>query len=523
MIDISNKDIEINAQFAKALQLIEKGQSNLLITGKAGTGKSTLLKYYCKKAKRKPVVLAPTGVAALNVNGQTIHNFFRFRIDVTPEKVRTSRRRPKNSNLYKKLTTIIIDEASMVRADLLDCVDEFLKKFGPARKRSFGGVQMIFIGDLYQLPPVVTYDMQEFFRSIYTSPYFFSAHALEGQRLEIVELDKIYRQRDDEFVELLNRIRNESTTPNDIELLNQRVNPEFVPPQGEFYVRLTTTKRNAEKINEQMLLNLPGDLHVSEAIISGEFGKDHYPTAAGLAYKVGAQVMMQNNNEYGQWVNGSVGTIESVEFDDGVPVVFVMIRGDSYSVEVRPHSWELIRFTVEKGVMTTETVGRFKQLPFNLAWAVTIHKSQGKTFDRIIVDFERGAFASGQTYVALSRCTTLEGIVFTRPLKESSVRVDWRVQKFLTGLKYEKAELMTSTESKTDAIRQAISNNCELKITYLKPNDVKDKRVVIPMSVQTESYSGKKFLGMRAYCKLRNDERMFRVDRILEFEVLDSK
>lgn len=510
--------IEFNEQFAKSLELMQSGRSNLFITGKAGTGKSTLLEYFCANAKRRPVVLAPTGVAALNVNGQTIHRFFNFRIDVTPHGVRASSSRPREPELYKNLRTIIIDEVSMVRADLLDCVDEFLKKHGPKKGASFGGVQMIFIGDLYQLPPVVTSDMRKLFTDFYESPYFFSAKSLAGESLEIMELEKIYRQKDDVFAGLLNRIRNKSATPEDMELLNQRVDPEFMPPEDEFYVRLTTTKRNADNINERMLSNLRGEFHLSEATVTGDFNKDQFPTATSLAYKVGAQIMMQNNDQHGYWVNGSVGTIVGAGFDeDGNPVVQVNLRDSDETVEVYLHTWEVIRFTFDGGVISSESIGKFTQLPFNLAWAVTIHKSQGKTFERIIVDFERGTFAAGQAYVALSRCTTLDGIVFVRPLTEKSVRVDWRVQRFLTGQRYQEAEKRISTETKTQAIERAIADGAQMKITYLKPNDRQDTRVVIPKSVQTESYRDKEFLGMRAYCTLRQEDRVFRVDRILDF------
>ena len=513
-------EIEINPEFSRALALMEAGERNLFITGRAGTGKSTLLDYFRANARAKPVVLAPTGVAALNVRGQTVHKFFGFRIDVTPETVRKSRRKPRRPEIYKRLKTIIIDEVSMLRADLLDCVDLFLRKHGPAKNALFGGVQMIFVGDLYQLPPVVTGDEREIFRTLYETPYFFSARAIEGEDLEILELEKVYRQKDAAFVELLNRIRNNSVDDDDVARLNERADPKLKHPDGAFHVTLTTTNRNADRINEAKLASLPGKGVVSRASITGDFGREYYPTATDLAFKTGAQIMMLNNDPAGRWVNGSIGAIESIESpQDEEDCLVVRLRDSGECVEVEPYTWDLIRFGIENGSIVSEPIGRFTQLPFRLAWAVTIHKSQGKTFEQVVIDLERGAFAAGQTYVALSRCTSFEGIVFSRLIRQSSIRADWRIQEFLTGYRYRKSEAAMSAEEKATAIRRAIESDAEIAMTYLKTNDTRSERVVIPISVGTESFRDKNFLGMRAFCKLRGDERMFRVDRILKLEV----
>ena len=250
-------DIELNPEFVRALALMEAGKRHLFVTGRAGTGKSTLLSHYCATTEREAVVLAPTGVAALNIGGQTVHRFFGFGLDVTPEKVRKQRRAPRRPELYERLQTIVIDEASMLRADLLDCVDAFLRKHGPERRVPFGGVQMVFVGDLYQLPPVVPPGEREIFRTLYDTPYFFSAEALEDTEMEIVELEKVYRQKDAEFVALLNRVRNNSVDPGDLARLNERVRPAFEPRSDEFYVVLTTTNRNADRINAEKLARLP--------------------------------------------------------------------------------------------------------------------------------------------------------------------------------------------------------------------------------------------------------------------------
>ena len=512
--------IEINPEFARALELMEAGERNLFITGKAGTGKSTLLDHFRSSTAGDPVILAPTGVAALNVGGQTVHRFFGFGIDATPEKVGASRRKPRHPELFRKLTTIVIDEASMLRADLVDCIDLFLRKHGPRPRARFGAVHMAFVGDLYQLPPVVTGDEREIFRTVYETPYFFSARALAGEELDIVELQKVYRQKDADFVELLNRVRNDSVDDEDMAHLNARVDPTFEPANDVFHVSLTTTNRNADRINETRLASLPGTTLVSRAEVAGDFGREYYPTATELAFKEGAQIMMLNNDAAGRWVNGSIGTIESLEQDEEEEdFLFVRLRDGDEFVEVRPHTWDLVRFALADGRIVSEPVGHFRQLPFRLAWAVTIHKSQGKTFDRIVVDLERGAFASGQTYVALSRCTSFEGIVLKRPIAKSSIRADWRIRQFLTGYHYRRSEEAMPAERKAEAIRCAIEDGGKVAMTYLKADDTRSERVVVPISVGPESYMGKSFLGMRAFCPLRGEERMFRVDRILELEI----
>ncbi len=513
--------IEINPELARALELMEAGERNLFVTGKAGTGKSTLLEHFRATTRGSPVILAPTGVAALNVRGQTVHRFFGFRVDTTPEKVRASRRKPRDPALIAKLRTIVIDEVSMLRADLLDCVDLFLRKHGPTPNTPFGGVQMVFVGDLYQLPPVVAGEEREIFRTVYETPYFFSARALAGgEELEMVELRKVYRQKDADFVELLNRIRNDSVDEDDLARLNARFQPDFEPANDVFHVSLTTTNRNADRINETRLASLPGRARVSHADVAGDFGREHYPTATELAFKEGAQIMMLNNDPGGRWVNGSVGAIESFEQDeDGEDFLSVRLRDGGGLVEVRPHTWDLIRFALADGRIVSEPIGSFTQLPFRLAWAVTIHKSQGKTFDRIVVDLERGAFAPGQTYVALSRCASFEGVVLRRRVARSSIRTDWRIRQFLTGYHYRRSEAAMPAEEKAAAIQRAIEAGGKVAMTYLRPDDTKSERVVAPISVGPETYSGKSFLGMRAFCPLRGEERMFRVDRILELEV----
>lgn len=424
--------IEINPLFEKALRLMEESQSNIFITGRAGTGKSTLLDYFRSITGKDIVVLAPTGVAAVNISGQTIHSFFRFRPDVTVEKVKKQAKK-KASPIYKNIDAIVIDEVSMVRADLLDCIDAFLRINGKAPGFPFGGTQMIFIGDLYQIPPVVARHDREIFREHYESEYFFDAKVFGEIEIEYLELEKIYRQTDQVFIELLNKIRNKTVCGEDIELINRRViGDEDEMPKDNIY--LTTTNAMAEERNEAELARLPGKTRVFKAEVSGEIDEKYFPADKVLRLKKEAQVMLLNNDPEGRWINGTLGTISNIKGD------YLEVRLQDGSVEeVTPFKWKISRFfwNEEKRCVESEDVGSFKQYPVRLAWAITIHKSQGKTFDNIAIDLGRGAFASGQLYVALSRCRSLQGIYLKRKIKESDIRADWRVTKFITHIKNE--------------------------------------------------------------------------------------
>ncbi len=516
-------EIELNEGFRRALELMEKTDKNVFITGRAGTGKSTLLRYFRATTAKRIVVLAPTGVAALNVRGQTIHSFFGFKPNVTVERIKKIPPSSDRGNVYRNIDAIVIDEISMVRADLLDCVDKFLRLNGPRKGLPFGGIQMIFIGDLYQLPPVVTGNERVAFGSLYESPYFYSAHVFESIDMAFVELDKIYRQHDQRFIDLLNAIRNKSVSEEEIELLNGRVMPEFEPPPDEFYIYLTTTNRQAEEINKRQLSKLKGPMYSFTGFIEGEFGDDYLPTAIELQLKVGAQVMMLNNDSMGRWVNGSVGRItDIVQYPDEEAVIVVELA-DGEEVEVTPNTWEIFRFFSEDDKLKSEVIGKFTQYPLMLAWAVTIHKSQGKSFDKVIIDIGRGAFAHGQVYVALSRCTSFEGLVLKKPILKKHIWMDWQVVKFLTRYQYKKAEEALPVEEKVKLIEEAILKKAPLEMVYLKPSDEKTKRVIWPKEVGEMEYRGKIYLGMRAFCAQRNEERTFRVDRILEIKDIPGR
>ena len=421
--------LEITDQFKKALECMESHQ-NVFITGKAGTGKSTLLRYFKEHTKKNIVVLSPTGVAAVNIGGQTIHSFFKFAPHTTLDTVYRHKGNPSES-IYKKMDTLVIDEISMVRADLLDCVDKFMRLNGRNGSLPFGGVQLIFFGDLYQLPPVVRREEQYIFETYYKSPYFFSSHALKKTKFEIIELDKIYRQSDPKFIDLLNAIRNNQCTREDLEMLNSRLDQNFRLKPDSDYICLTPRNDTASYINETMLQKLPSQSHVFNAEIKGKFSKDYHPVPETLEFKEGARVLMANNDTNGRWKNGSMGAIlEICTSKAGASKIHVQLdNGESHWVT--PYTWEVSKFVLEDNRIQANIMGKFKQFPMILAWAMTIHKSQGKTFDRVVLDLKHGAFSPGQVYVALSRCTSLEGIILTHPITPENVWVDATVKEFM--------------------------------------------------------------------------------------------
>ncbi len=510
---MSLKDIDINPQFAKALHMMEEDNKNVFITGKAGTGKSTLLEYFRLITQKNVVTLAPTGVAAVNIGGQTIHSFFRFRPDVTPEKVRREAKK-QASSIYKRLDAIVIDEISMVRADLLDCVNEFLRINGKKPGLPFGGIQMILIGDLYQIPPVVTRHDRFVIDGYYDSEYFFDARGFADIEIKYLELETIYRQTEQNFIDLLNKIRNKTASEEELALLNKRViDHNTTLPKDVIY--LTTTNAMAEERNKAELAKLPGQSYFFTAEVTGKIDKKSFPADEVLEIKTGAQVMLLNNDAAGRWINGTIGTVAGIN-EDSLEIKL----NDGEVEEVNPYKWDLYRFFWDKDSQSvgTEIIGSFRQYPLKLAWAITIHKSQGKTFDNVVIDLGKGVFASGQLYVALSRCRSLDGIFLQRKLNPSDIRVDFRVVKFITGWQYHSSEEKLPMDDKVEIIKDAAKNEKDLEIVYLKKTDEKTKRVVRPERVGTITYNGKSFIGMEAYCFKRKEQRAFRIDRILEIK-----
>ncbi|MCH2044072.1 MAG: DEAD/DEAH box helicase [Saprospiraceae bacterium] len=418
-----NIEIQINPDFRACLWDMETTNKSLFITGKAGTGKSTLLRFFRSKTRKKIVVLAPTGIAALNIGGQTIHSFFGFPPRPLTRKELGKRR---NHRLFKALDMIIIDEVSMVRADLLDTIDLFLRINGRNQHLPFGGIQMVFFGDLFQLPPVVaTPEEAQLFQTKYESPYFFSAKVLEQDDfpIQMVELSEVYRQANRRFIRLLDAVRLNKIDYDDLMELNERY--EEKQEDQDYYITLSARNAQVDEINKQRLAELHTEEFSYIAKITGDFNT--LPAETPLKLKLGAQVMFLKNDAKKRYVNGTIGKICYID-DDVIKVEILTPDGLVEIITVEPFEWEVVRHELnEKGEIATRVVGTFTQYPLRLAWAITIHKSQGKTFDRIIIDLGKGAFEYGQTYVALSRCRTLDGIVLSRPLKPQDVMTDERI------------------------------------------------------------------------------------------------
>lgn len=422
---LDGSPIELNEQFEEILQMLEETNSCTFITGRAGTGKSTLLQLFRKTTKKKNIVLAPTGLAALHVKGQTIHSFFGFPPRAISKKDINQR---KYKKLYKELDTIIIDEISMVRADMLDNIDYFLRINGGDASLPFGGKQMIFFGDMFQLPPVVNRQEMGFFRSRYESPYFFSSEVFGEVEFEMHELTTVYRQESRRFIRLLDSIRTHRFDMDDLDTLNER---HSSLPDSAFkgYVTLTTRNAIVDQINQQQLKRLQVPEITFMGMLTGSFQNKVFPTDLLLKLKEGAQVMFVKNDPLKRYVNGTIGVIKSLKEEQ--IIVSIEKEGKVKNIEVQQTEWEILRYKVNQdNNIESEVTGTFKQFPIRLAWAMTIHKSQGKTFDKIIIHLGKGAFTHGQTYVALSRCTTLDGIILKQKIRPSDVLIDERIVEF---------------------------------------------------------------------------------------------
>ncbi|AZI34091.1 helix-turn-helix domain-containing protein [Kaistella carnis] len=419
--------------------LAEHTNRSIFLTGKAGTGKTTFLNEFIKKTKKKHIVVAPTGIAAINAGGVTIHSMFGLplrtfipttdRIDSNlgnniADLMQHFKYRKDKLKLLREIEIIIIDEVSMLRADVLDMMD-FSLRFVRRNTEKFGGVQMLFIGDLYQLPPVVR--DEHFLKQYYKSPFFFESYALKEMPLITVELTTVYRQTDEKFLDILNDIRDGAVGDIDFETLNERYIPDFEPTE-EPYVYLTSHNKMADEINQKKLKELKGKSYVYSAEIIGNFNENQYPNEEELQLKVGAQVMFIRNDASGEkrYFNGKLAEVMSLDDKE----VTVLIDGDDEVFTLKKETWEQKRYGLDAEKNITEDVlGSFQQYPIRLAWAVTIHKSQGLTFDRLIIDAGK-SFASGQVYVALSRCRTLEGIVLKSKITPNVIFADRRVSQF---------------------------------------------------------------------------------------------
>ncbi len=435
-VSIENIDLD-NPEFQDAWGLIQNTRRSVFLTGKAGTGKSTFLKYICETTQKKHVVLAPTGIAAVNVGGQTLHSFFKIPLKplvpddpdyANPARMRKMLRYTKDKvKLIRELDLIIIDEISMVRADVIDFIDRVLRVYSGNMREPFGGKQLLFVGDIFQLEPVVTPDTRDILRRYYKNFFFFSAQAFSKINLVPIELQKIYRQSDSDFISLLDRVRVNHPTPNDIARLNQRYNPDFKEEKGVFSMTLATRRDTVDAINDEHMQAIKSPERIYEGVIEGDFPENSLPTARLLSLKVGAQVIFIRNDKEKRWCNGTIGKVAQLE-DERVRVELE----DGSEVFVQIEVWENMQYTYnEKEKKVEEKVlGSFAQIPIKPAWALTVHKSQGLTFNNVVLDFAGGAFSSGQTYVALSRCTSIDGITLLKPLNERDIIVNIAVVDF---------------------------------------------------------------------------------------------
>lgn len=526
--------IELTDEFKEALSALEGSLSPLFITGNAGTGKSTLLEHFRRTTKKNVVAVAPTGMAALNVRGVTIHSFFKLPPKLLQEE--DIRINHQNVDMFKKIDMIVIDEVSMVRADLLDAIDTSLR-LHRANRSAFGGVQIAMFGDICQLPPVVKgSELAEYFSTDFQTPFFFSAKALRRTGLHVIELKRVFRQTDPEFVEVLNRIRRADASIDDMIAINERCEESKPNSALDPEIILTTTNKAAEEINRDRLAELPPPEFRSEAVVVGKFNKDAYPTSEHLVLKKGAKIMLIRNNGV-KWVNGTLGTVTG--WDDHS--IAVSLPTGNYSVG--PEKWEVIEYRYDKKNKRIEenVVGSFQQFPVKLAWAITIHKSQGQTFEKVVIDMNKGAFAHGQLYVALSRCKSLPGIRMMTPVALTDLCFDERVAGFiersedgyinldpghqpLLGRQAAPAVVAQTTQSRPSAatvgfrgaVGEAMRNGITVTISYSAFNGDVTRRTISPKTWEDDD----KFV---AFCHLRSDERHFRVSRILSLEAGELK
>ena len=428
-----------NAAFQDALNLIQYTRQSVFLTGKAGTGKSTFLRYVCENTKKKHVVLAPTGIAAINAGGSTMHSFFKLPFyPLLPDDPNLSLQRGRIHEFFKytkphrklleQIELVIIDEISMVRADIIDAIDRILRVYSHNLREPFGGKQLLLVGDVFQLEPVVKNDEREILNRFYPTPYFFSARVFGQIDLVSIELQKVYRQTDPVFVGVLDHIRNNTAGAADLQLLNTRYNTHIEENESDMYITLATRRDTVDFINEKKLSELPGESTILTGEIHGEFPESSLPTQMELEVKPGAQIIFIKNDYDRRWVNGTIGTISGIDEEDTLYV----ITEDGQEFDVKKDSWRNIRYRyneLEKKI-EEEELGIFIQYPIRLAWAITIHKSQGLTFSRVVIDFTGGVFAGGQAYVALSRCTSLNGIQLKKQITRGDIFVRPEIVKF---------------------------------------------------------------------------------------------
>lgn len=440
--EIENIDLG-NPELQNALQIIQYTRRSLFLTGKAGTGKSTFLRYIASTTKKKHVILAPTGIAAINAGGATLHSFFKLPFHpLLPNDTRYSPRHIKETlkynsekrKLLREVELIIIDEISMVRADIIDFIDKVLRIYNRNMREPFGGKQLLLVGDIYQLEPVLKEEDRQLLQPFYLSGFFFDAHIFREFRLVSIELQKVYRQTDPVFIGILDHIRTNQATELDLRLLNQRVTPATssthdVSSHSDLSITLSTRRDTVDFINEQELEKLPGETIVFNGEITGEFPATSLPTPLELELKPGAHIIFVKNDTDRRWVNGTLGIVSAIDEEEGL---IGIVTEDGQEHLVGQELWENVRYHYDEKEkkIVEEQIGTYVQYPIRLAWAITVHKSQGLTFNKVDIDFTGGVFAGGQTYVALSRCRSLEGITLKGPIRRNEIFVRQEVVNF---------------------------------------------------------------------------------------------
>lgn len=431
-----------NQEFQNALQILNFTHRSLFLTGKAGTGKSTFLRYIAATTKKKHIVLAPTGIAAINAGGSTLHSFFKLPFhpllpNDSQYSIRNLRKTMKYNGekckLLREVELIIIDEISMVRADIIDFIDKVLRVYNRNMREPFGGKQMLFVGDIYQLEPVVRDEDRQLLHPFYPSAFFFDAKVFQQMQLVSIELTKVYRQNDPTFIALLDHIRTSAVTATDLYMLNHQVGAQIDTDTNGLAITLSTRRDTVDYINSTRLRELEGKATLFEGVIEGDFPENNLPSPLHLELKVGAQVLFVRNDKEKRWVNGTLGTVTGfTQNEEDTPGTIQVCTEDGAELDVEREIWDNIKYSFNEKEQKIEeqTIGTFRQFPLRLAWAITVHKSQGLTFRYVKIDFSGGVFAGGQTYVALSRCTSLQGISLQKPIRPEDIFIKSEVIRF---------------------------------------------------------------------------------------------
>lgn len=538
MEQANENEIQLSEDQEEILKKLLKNPGVVFLTGRAGTGKTTLIREFKRRYKKSFHVLAPTGIAALNIEGSTIHRFFKFPKNLNDT---TFTAIGKRDEVYMMLDCLIIDEVSMVRCDTLDFIDKFLRE---AKKvdAAFGGVKMILVGDLYQLPPVVDQREREHFRGEYDNELFFSAKALKETEYKIYELTNIYRQKDIEFINILNAIRNNTADDTTLFKLNTRIRSSDDKAEDKFSITLCSKRKVASGINIDMLEQLPGDFISINAIISGKVEPEDYPTSRTLSLKIGSQVMLIKNSRGRRWINGSMGKVvgfieaSEEEYDDEVlneydnsftvnsPLLVQVELKDGRIVDVGLETWDIFEpgYNKSKKKIEHKVVGHFTQYPLILAWAISIHRSQGQTLENVNLELKGGLFAPGQLYVGLSRCTSLNGLVLRQEIEHKHIRVNWRVTKYFINYYINQAEKLLSYEAKKEIILKCIDKAQKINIKYINKSNEISIRTLTPRKYYRAEFKGNAYMALDAFDSVRQEIRTFQISRILNINNLEE-